>query len=60
MKLYKSNKIIIYKLKKLYSLTEAKNKLVSRHKIQNEKQLIKELADIILIENIIVDEDIIF
>ncbi len=56
LKLYKSNKIKIYKLNQLYSLTEAKNKLVSRYKIQNEKQLIRELADIILIANIIIDE----
>ncbi|NQT64610.1 MAG: HDIG domain-containing protein [FCB group bacterium] len=57
IKITKSNRIIDYDLNRLYSLEEAKNKLVNWHANQNEKLLIRELADIILIENIIVDQD---
>ncbi len=57
IKISKSNRIVNYGLNRLYSLEEAKNKLVSWHTTQDEKLLIHELADIILIENIIIDQD---
>jgi len=57
IKISKSNRIVNYELNRLYSLEEARNKLVNWHLIQDEKQLIRELADIILIENIIVDQE---
>lgn len=57
IKISKANRIVNYGLNRLYSLEEAKNKLVSWHTIQDEKPLIHELADIILIENIIIDQD---
>lgn len=57
IKISKSNRIVNYGLNRLYSLEEAKIKLVSWHTIQDEKPLIHELADIILIENIIIDQD---
>ena len=57
MKLNRSKGVINYKLHKLYSLEEAKSKLISWHTIHDEKDLIRELADIILIESIIIDQD---
>lgn len=57
IKISKSNRIVSYSLDRLYSSEEAKNKLVSWHKVEEEKSLIRELADIILIENIIIDND---
>jgi len=57
IKISKSNRIVTYNLNRLYSSEEAKNKLVSRYPVKEEKSLIRELADIILIENIIIDTD---
>ncbi|MCF7859066.1 MAG: HDIG domain-containing protein [Candidatus Cloacimonetes bacterium] len=57
IKISKPNRVISYGLDRLYSLEEAKNKLVSWHSVQGEKNLIRELADIVLIENIIIDQE---
>jgi len=57
IKISKANRIVNFGLNRLYSLEEAKNKLVSWHTIEDEKPLIHELADIILIENIIIDQE---
>ena len=57
IKISKSNRVVEYNLNRLYSLEEAKNKLVNWYTVESERHLIHELADIILIENIIVDND---
>ena len=57
IKINKPGEIITYELSKLYSLQEAKNTLKSWHIVQDEKQLIQELADIILVVSIIIDQD---
>jgi putative nucleotidyltransferase with HDIG domain len=57
IKIAKINRITDYELKRLYSLEEAKNKLISKLSSEREKKAVKELADIILIENIVVDNE---
>ncbi|MBT4333402.1 MAG: HDIG domain-containing protein, partial [Candidatus Cloacimonetes bacterium] len=57
IKISKSSRIANFGLNRLYSLEEAKDKLVNWHTNENEKPLIHELSDIILIENIIVDQE---
>jgi len=57
IKITKSNRIVKFGLNRLYSLEEAKNKLVSWHTVDSERSLIHELSDIILIENIIIDQE---
>ena len=57
IKIAKINRITDYELKRLYSLEEAKNKLISKLSSEREKKAVRELADIILIENIVVDNE---
>ncbi len=57
IKISKSNRVVNFGLNRLYSLEEAKNKLVSWYTVESEKSLIHELSDIILIENIIIDQE---
>ncbi|MCF7793133.1 MAG: HDIG domain-containing protein [Candidatus Cloacimonetes bacterium] len=57
IKLVKINRITEYELNRLYSLEEAKNKLIAKSSSDIDKQIIKEIADIILIENIVIDNE---
>ncbi len=57
IKIAKQNRITNYELKRLYSLEEAKNKLVSKATSDTNKSIVHELANIILIENIVVDNE---
>ncbi|MCK4653432.1 MAG: HDIG domain-containing protein [Candidatus Cloacimonetes bacterium] len=57
IKIAKINKITEYELKRLYSLEEAKNKLISKLTSNKEINAIREMADIILIENIVIDDE---
>jgi len=57
IKIAKANRITNYELKRLYSLEEAKNKLVSKATSDTNKKIVQELANIILIENIVVDNE---
>ena len=57
IKIAKINRVTDYELKRLYSLEEAKNKLISKLTSEREKKAVRELADIILIENIVVDNE---
>jgi len=57
VKLSKGKKIREYPLSRLYSLEEAKNKLIVGIPSQKEKDVISELANIILITNIVVDNE---
>ncbi len=57
IKIAKANRITNYELKRLYSLEEAKNKLVSKATSDKNKKIVQELANIILIENIVVDNE---
>ncbi len=57
IKISKINRINEYSLKRLYSLEEAKIKLISELTPGKEKETIKELANIILIENIVIDNE---
>ncbi len=56
IKLHRANEIKNYKLSKLYSMKEAKDKLESWCTHKDEIKLVRELADIILIESIIIDQ----
>ena len=56
--LHRKNKTESYELGRLYSLEEAKEKLVSKKNGEQQKQIITELAAIILIENIVLDKDL--
>ena len=58
IKISKINRINEYSLKRLYSLEEAKSKLISEIIQGQEKETIKELANIILIENIVIDNEL--
>ncbi len=58
IKLYKNNKISSYSLNRLYSLDEAKKKLTSVIYSKKKKKAVEELAKIILIENIVVDNNL--
>ncbi len=58
IKVAKFNRIIPYKLGRLYSLDEAKEKLTLLSSKKIEDEIIKKIADQILIENIIVDQEI--
>lgn len=53
----KGNRIFEYSLSRLYSLQEAKEKLLDKITDPEMKQVAKELADIILLENIVVDNE---
>lgn len=57
IKIAKINRITEYDLKRLYSLEEAKNKLISKTGSELDKEIVTELANIILIENIVVDNE---
>jgi cyclic-di-AMP phosphodiesterase PgpH len=57
IKIAKINRITEYELKRLYSLEEAKNKLISKAETDLDKLIVIELANIILIENIVVDNE---
>ncbi len=57
IKIAKVNRIIEYELKQLYSLVEAKNKLVAKTSSPIDKKIVREIADIILIENIVIDNE---
>ncbi|MDO9577897.1 MAG: HDIG domain-containing protein [Candidatus Cloacimonadales bacterium] len=57
IKIAKINRITEYELKRLYSLEEAKNKLISKAGSELDKQIVTELANIILIQNIVIDND---
>lgn len=58
IKVNKNNRIIEYSLSRLYSIAEAKQKLRNETPDKAFRQAISELANIILIENIIVDNEI--
>lgn len=58
IKIAKINRITEYELKRLYSLVEAKRKLVSKAQSDLDKKIIQELANIILIANIVVDNEL--
>jgi len=57
IKLSKGKKIREYPLSRLYSIEEAKHKLIIGTRSQKEKDVISELANIILITNIVVDNE---
>ena len=54
----RGNKIRNFHLSRLYSLEEAKEKLIENVKSDKKRKAIQELGNIILIENIIVDNEI--
>lgn len=58
IKVNKNNRIIEYSLSRLYSIAEAKQKLRNETPNPEIQQAVNELANIILIENIIVDNEI--
>ncbi len=58
IKLYKNNKISVYALSRLYSLKEAKQSLVSTIGNNKKRKVIEDLANIILIENIVIDNNL--
>jgi len=57
IKLYRQNRVIEFNLSRLYALEEAKNKLTSDTDSEASKNTVKEIANIILIENIVIDKD---
>lgn len=57
VKLVKQNRIVSYELPRLYSLEEARNKLVSRAGSEINKSIVNDLANIILIVNIVLDKE---
>lgn len=57
IKLYKKNKITEFALSRLYSLEEARNKLVESAPDESMREPVSELANIILIENIVIDNE---
>ncbi|MFO7897190.1 MAG: HDIG domain-containing protein [Candidatus Cloacimonadales bacterium] len=58
IKMKRNNKLEDYKLGRLYSLEEAKAKLISNISGDLKQKIIQELADIILIENIVIDKEL--
>jgi membrane-associated HD superfamily phosphohydrolase len=58
IRLLRNSKLEDYKLGRLYSLEEAKENLVSSISGDNKKQIVTELADIVLIENIVIDREL--
>jgi len=58
IKLSRNNETKRYKLDRLYSIDEAKTNLISHISGTNKKQLISELAEIVLIENIVIDKEL--
>ena len=54
----RGNKIRNYHLSRLYSLEEAKEKLIENVKSDEKRKALQELGNIILIENIIIDNEI--
>lgn len=57
IKIAKFNRIRSYELSRLYSLEEAKAKLQTKFEQPIEKQIVQEIAELILIENIVIDEE---
>ena len=57
IKLAKVNRITEYDLGRLFSLDEAKHRLIAKATSAIEKQVVQEIANIILIENIVVDNE---
>jgi len=57
IKLSKGKKVRDYSLSRLYSIEEAKDKLVSGIQSLKEKRVVSEFANIILITNIVVDSE---
>ena len=58
IKIYKKNVIEEFTLPRLYSLDEAKSKLLILFEKEEEKKVIHELSNILLISNIIIDNDL--
>lgn len=58
IKVVKLNKIIEYDIKRLYSLQEAKTKLITNATSDVDKQIVSEITDLILITNIVIDNDL--
>jgi hypothetical protein len=58
IKIARHNRIIDYHLSRLYSLEEAKEKLVEGIESEIKRKAITEIANYILIENIVIDNDL--
>lgn len=58
IKIYRNYKVEEFTLPRLYSLDEARSKLIILYNDPIEKEVIKELSNILLISNIIVDKDL--
>lgn len=57
IRLYRNNRIAEFKLSRLYALEEAKNKLINDATSEPMKEAVREIANIVLIENIVIDKD---
>ena len=57
IRLYRRNRIEEFNLSRLYALEEAKQKLVSDAVSEQMKNAVREIANIVLIENIVIDKD---
>jgi cyclic-di-AMP phosphodiesterase PgpH len=57
IKLYRQNRIVEFKLSRLYALEEAKNKLLNDSYSEIMKNAIREISNIVFIENIVIDKD---
>lgn len=58
IKIARYNRVIDYHLSRLYSLEEAKEKLIEGIDSEIKKQTVTEIANYILIENIVIDNDL--
>lgn len=57
IKLYRQNRIVEFQLSRLYSLEEAKNKLIDEASTDAMKNAVREIANVVLVENIVIDKD---
>jgi len=57
IKLYRQNRVMEFNLSRLYALEEAKDKLITESDSDEMKEAVTEIANIVLIENIVIDKD---
>ncbi len=57
IKIIRGNRITEYSLSRLYSLSEAKDKLLAKFNKVDKKSVAQELSGLILLENIVIDQD---
>ncbi len=57
IKLYRKNRVIEFKLSRLFALEEAKSRLVDEADSDIMKEAVREIANIVLVENIVIDND---